>query len=712
MIGFHVNRSISTKLKLNGPTLGYLQQPTDSIESINRDVTFTAVVNATFPSASGDSIEGTFGFSWYLNNAEVNNDTVSIGVTITSPSSNQSKIVFSNIDTSFDGNEVYVICDYIPASGEPNAINDNLKSDVVTMILNPDIEIVTQPQDVEVGKGSSTTFTVDAQLKNGSKQNLEYQWYIDGQAIIDGTFDGYTYSGTSSDSLSIELDSGLSDATKNVYVEVSHPTAFNSPLQSETVELSVVDPRSIIVLEAYTFDNQYKSQTIDLQKTNTYTVDSSIFGTEYSTIQFHCPEKEVTLQLDMFGAKGTDNNGFSGGNGGQSRVEITPSRNVEYTLIGISNNSGLFLYRGSNLIACVGAGGDAGISANGGDGGGINIPGADGSGRLGGDGGEKINAGTMGLTGSYGSVYASANIDLYPDDSIAQSPEGGSSISCTKGSYWINQGISACSNNSGSQIQFVNVDGTTVSNSSRLIRGFKPGYTISNTSGAGLNNGGDGGSGATGGAGGVSGSGGGGGSGYTNGEVNVVSSSLGGGFGNSRFVISGGFGGFYVDSFGRILILSSTSNRNPNTLPQTTGVVNIGDNAVINDARWQNFLDLARDGTQDYRLTATYNNSTQRITNATPFNIYKMMTTTDGYQLANSLNGFRQIPYGYDLHYLAWDETSGVPEGFGSDYSILAWSTPYGYGYYGQSDISFFSITNHSIYSANWWILPPGVPDF
>ena len=37
--------------------------------------------------------------------------------------------------------------------------------------------------------------------------------------------------------------------------------------------------------------------------------------------------------------KGLDNSGFSGGNGGQSRIQITPTRDVEYTLVGISNNS-------------------------------------------------------------------------------------------------------------------------------------------------------------------------------------------------------------------------------------------------------------------------------------------------------------------------------------------------------------------------------------
>ena len=42
------------------------------------------------------------------------------------------------------------------------------------------------------------------------------------------------------------------------------------------------------------------------------------------------------------------------------------------------------------------------------------------------------------------------------------------------------------------------------------------------------------------------------------------------------------FGGFYIDDFGRILILSTTDNTIPNDLPQTTGIVNIGDTVYYN----------------------------------------------------------------------------------------------------------------------------------
>ena len=978
MIGFHYNRSIPTTLKLNGPSLEYLQQPVDASETLVGFATFTGIITATYPPSPGDIVEGSFEFHWFLGETEIFDTSVD-------PNSNADIVSFGNISTCtftsvpYDdsGKTVSVVSDYIPAAGEGNANNDNLRSNLATLSAFPEIVINAQPTDVIVGSGLEATFSIDAEISPANDETLLYQWQIDGNDLVNGSqtlsettesesasltvtsnagdnftidffqlatfsnfvsnrtytitsdadittrvyavgagggrsivrnvsggsggsaqgittfYRGETYilriggagqnggsggfsgggqgggghgrggggggltglfkgsvsqsnaiiiaggggggsndpasggsgggenggrgsnggraggggtqsgggsgSGGGQDGSALQGGTGAAGGgggyygggggqyvsgccadgaggggsgflsptllkessfsssnsagggnsgnsgtfkidrvsiVKQIVVEasgvnspnltldtddsnfggvvrcvMSASNVQNSPLESKPVSYEVVDPRSLVTIEAYTFDNQYKTQTIDLDQTNTFTIDSSIFGTDYSTIQFYCPEKEVTLTLDLYGAKGIDNGSFAGGNGGSSKIQITPTRDVEYTLIGVSNNSGLFLYRGSSLIACVGSGGDAGTSGNGGDGGGINIPGDDGSGRLGGFGGEKIDAGTLALTGDYGSVYESAGIELYPGDSVAQSPNGGVTISCTKGSYWINQGIAACSNNSDSKIKFVNVDGTTIDSSSSIIRGFKPGYTISNTSGIGLNDGGRGGNGATGGGGGTSGSGGGGGSGYTNGEANILSSSLGGGFGNSRFVISGDSGGFYVDSFGRILILSSTSDTNPNNLPQTTGVVNIGDNAVIDDARWRNFLDLARDGTQNYRLTATLNNRNSGVTSAAPFNIYRMLNT-NGYNLANSLNGFKLFPYPYDLWYLAWDETSGSPEGFGSDYSILSWSPPYGYGYYGLSSNSFFSATTYGVRSANWWILPPGVPDF
>ena len=532
MIGFHFNRSIPTTLKLNGPTLAYLTQPVDTSESITGFATFTGIATATYPSSPGDIIEGTFEFHWYLDNTEIFN---SPGIVITS-SGNISTCTFSNIPSTSDGKLVKIVTDYIPGTNESNAINDDLNSDSATLTLIPGIQIITQPQSVEVATGNDTVFSVGAQLEDGTTDNLFYQWYVDNQPITDGVSSGYTYSGSGTNTLTVNVGNDVS-IDKDVYVEVSNPQSYNSPLNSNIVSMSVVAPRPIIKYEAYTFNNQYQSLDIDFNNNSLYSLDSNTFGSTYSIIQFHSTEKNNILNIEMYASKGTNNGGYSGGNGGLSTIKFTAVKDIEYTLIGISNNSSLFLYRGSNLIACVGAGGNAGTSGNGGDGGGINIPGSDGGGRQGGVGGTKINTGTLSLSGTYGSVYENSGITLYPGDSVANSPDGGKTISCTKGSYWIDQGIAPCSDNSSSDIKFVNVDGTTITDSSLIKRGFKPGYTISNTSGLEINNGGRGGSGATGGGGGTSGSGGGGGSGYTDGSVIVATAVLGGSTGSSKVVM-------------------------------------------------------------------------------------------------------------------------------------------------------------------------------
>jgi len=209
--------------------------------------------------------------------------------------------------------------------------------------------------------------------------------------------------------------------------------------------------------------------------------------------------------------------------------------------------------------------------------------------------------------------------------------------------------------------------------------------------------------------------GGGGGSGYSDGSFSIISSVLGGNkTGKARINVRLSAGDFYVDAFGRILILSNTDNRDPRTLSKTTGKVLPGTNACIDDVRWQRFIDLARDGTKDYRLTATLDQSTVKITNATTKNIHRMINS-NALTLRNSLTGWVDSNYAYTLLALAWDETSNDGmSGYGSDYSILSWSptNQYGFGYYGSSSNSFFVGATYSYFSANYWILPPGVPDF
>ena len=112
---------------------------------------------------------------------------------------------------------------------------------------------------------------------------------------------------------------------------------------------------------------------------------------------------------------------------------------------------------------------------------------------------------------------------------------GGQTISCTKGVYWAQQGVGACTDITGST-QFRLSDGTIVTNTASITRGFKAGYNIMQTASNRLGDGGGGGTGSTGGNGAASG-GGGGGSGYQDGSVTVVDTKLGGSTGNAKVVL-------------------------------------------------------------------------------------------------------------------------------------------------------------------------------
>jgi hypothetical protein len=698
-LSFHYVRSIKTDLDLNGPELSFTTQPENQSKSPTGIATFVGIATATFPNPAENT--GSLSYQWY----EVGVGAVSNGSNITGAAT--TTLTISNLVSPTDNaRKFFLTVDYVPSEDTGNAFNDNLSSNTATLSVKPLITINNQPAGITtVGTGADATITVDASLSDSSYGELSYQWKVSGTPLTDGA----NVVGSATSSLTVSV---ASTGVNTYTVDISAASA--DTVTSNSASLDVVEPRSIIKIEAYAVNNQYKTKTVNLDDATSFSIIDSTFGSDYSVIQFYAVEKDITLNVGMYGRKGTDVGSNTGGEGGFSNISLTLKKEVEHTVLGVSNNSAVFLYRGSNLIAVVGEGGNAGISGNGGRGGGINISGDNGSGASGAGQGGRTSS--LNLKGTYGSLFENSSITLSPGDTIASSPNGGKTISCTKGSYWLNQGVSACGENSASKIRYVGVDGTTISGSSLIKRGFKPGYTISNTSGLGLNNGGKGGNGATGGSGGSAGAGGGGGSGFGDGTFNVLSSSSGGGVGKARISLAVD-GGFYIDSEGRILILSTSDNRDPRTLTKTTGKVTFGSNTCIDDTRWRQFLTLARDGTQNYRITGTEASAPSiRITGATDFNIKKMLVDSRDLKLVDSLTGWVDTNYSYTLLALAWDETSGGTfQGTGLDYSILSWSptTAYGYGFYGQSNDSYFNKTTYGYKSGiNFWILPPGVPDF
>lgn len=538
---------------------------------------------------------------------------------------------------------------------------------------------------------------------------------VPSSSILSGNKTFTSVSGAQTNSLTITPSNSGSNTIECV---VSNPNTQSKT--SDQVKLVTTDARSIIKLEGYGTTSTATILEKNIDETE-FTLTSSDLN--FDDICLYASEKDIDVEIDMYGGSGYSASSFSGGEGGYSRIRFTMKKEEEYVLRGIKSNSALFLYRKGSLIAVVGQGGAGGIYGSGGKGGGVNLAGQNGQdgfrGR-GGIGGSRIEIGELGENGRFGSRSGIDIANVYPEDlkeistdpSIYENYEG-QTIKCSKGVYWKNQGLSPCQDIGTSKFRLS--DGTEVTNSASITRGFKSGYVINSTGAAsGRGNESNGGHGAVGGSASATGFGGGGGSGYSDGSVTISATQLGGNTGAARISMRLSTGDFYVDSFGRILILSNTDGRDPRTLTKTTSKVLPGTNTCIDDARWQRFLDLARNGSQDYRLTATLDGSTTKITNATDKNIYKMLNA-NALTLRNSLTGWVDSGYAYQLLALAWDETSNDGmSGYGSDYSILSWSptSRYGFGYYGSSSKPFFQGSTYNHFSANYWILPPGVPDF
>ena len=519
-----------TSLDLNGPILSFIQQPVAVVTGLST-ATFVGIATATFPTqtpANPATNTGTIGYRWYAEGSALTDGSFR-GATISGTAT--TTLTLSSLKSPETNNvNFFLRADYTPSAyGLPgvavtegtarftgNAVNDPLDSNTATLTVLPTITITSQPGIATVGSGSRAIFTVEASISDSGFGGLSYQWNINGQDLTDN---GNTIIGATQQTLFF-IPSSVGIST--VKVTVSNPNATS--VVSNIVNLNVVNPRNIIIIEGYTPQNNYSLLSTNLDQVGNFTLTDTTFGSNFNIINFYAAENNIDAELEIRTSKGLDTGSYFGGQGGISRIRITLEKNIEYTVLGISNNSGLFIYRGSTLIAAVGKGGDAGSLGNGGAGGGVNDSGGSGSGRNSGSGGVRPSAGELTTNGIFGSN--STITTFLPGDSKATIPNGGRTISCPKGSYWVDvRRVPPCSNIGFSQ--FYNTNQTLIPQSSLINRGFKPGYTITSTEGARISNGGTGGTGATGGSGG-DGGGGGGGSGYTNNSYTVLSSSFGG----------------------------------------------------------------------------------------------------------------------------------------------------------------------------------------
>ena len=519
-----------TTLDLNGPILSFIQQP-DAVSTTLSTATFVGIATATFPTqtpANPATNTGTIGYRWYAEGSALTDGSFR-GATISGTAT--TTLTLSSLKSPETNNvNFFLRADYTPSAyGLPgvaitegtarftgNAVNDPLDSNTATLTVLPTITITSQPGIATVGAGSRVSFAVESSISDSGFGDLSYQWNVDGQNLTDN---GTTIIGANQPTL---FFSPTVVGVSTVKVTVSNPNAVS--VVSNIVDLFILTPRNIIIFEGFDSQNNYIKEEINLGLVNDFSLTDATFGSNFNTITFHASENNIDADLEIRTSKGSDTGSFSGGQGGLSRIRITLEKDIEYTVLGISNNSGLFIYRRSTLIAAVGKGGNAGTAGNGGSGGGINLSGENGSGRGAGVGGARLSAGQLTLNGIFGSNSTATTFQS--GDSKATIPNGGRTISCPKGSYWVStRGIPPCSNMP--LTQFHNTNGALISQSSLINRGFKPGYSITSTDGSRISNGGNGGTGVTGGAGGNEG-GGGGGSGYTDDSYTLISTSSGG----------------------------------------------------------------------------------------------------------------------------------------------------------------------------------------
>ena len=272
------------------------------------------------------------------------------------------------------------------------SINYGVDTSAAIITVNPFITITTQPGIATAATGGQAVFNVDATLSDTSFGSLSYQWQINDQNITDGT--SPLIQGSQSKTL---IYTPSTVGTYNIKVIITNPTS-GITTTSNTTTLTVVNPRSLIVFEGYTAQNTFERFETNLDSGANYTLTDSTFGANTNIITFYASEKDIDTEIAINASKGSNNGSYSGGNGGASTIRLTLKKNEEYTILGIPNNSSIFVYRGSSLIASVGEGGDAGTTGNGGDGGhgGFGSGGGGGGGTTGGTGSRGGNGGNGG----------------------------------------------------------------------------------------------------------------------------------------------------------------------------------------------------------------------------------------------------------------------------------------------------------------------------
>ena len=209
---------IPTDLDLNGPILSFSSQPTGGTGigtgaggTQGASISMTGIATAIVGSA-GTGGNGYISYQWYEGGVALSDGTYITGTASTGPVGTAATLTISNLITPTDNNrKFYLVADYVPSytvgvqsSIVPgyttgNAWNEPLSSGIATVTVTPLIDIIAQPTNSQTlvasdftpnvfNAGEFISLTVNADLTDSAfTEDLQYQWYLNGEEAVDGT---------------------------------------------------------------------------------------------------------------------------------------------------------------------------------------------------------------------------------------------------------------------------------------------------------------------------------------------------------------------------------------------------------------------------------------------------------------------------------------------------------------------------------------------
>jgi hypothetical protein len=534
MIGLGFYNALNTTLDINGPFIRFTDQPESATANSGGSVTISATAVAEFkhnPTIPGERVTNTgeFKYQWYIDDVAAEDiadrisgsqtNEITISRLLSPDDSGKSVFVRATYEGSAYQSEAGAITAGI-ARSTGNNVNSQIESASAIITVNPLINITTQPVSATVDQDANATFTVVADASDGT--DVSYQWQRDGSPLSDGD----TVSGSNTPTLTISDAEG---GTSNISVVISHPTAGNSPVQSSVVIFDVLFSKKTI----YYVDQNEGGTVYDSGEHNL--VDSSLTFNAVADeparmYTIYCRNEDVTMKVTMAGGAGESYSDKLGGEGGKSEFIITLEKDQEYTFKLMpfggkgsvtTGGGGAFLYKQARLLVAIGGGGSA-YGYPGGDGGGIGYAGET----------SKDGKSAGGTTPPEGELLT---FGTFPSNG-----NGGRVSACITGSSYFENLYSRCEGYGLSRYR--NFNGTEITKTPSLHRGFKSGVAHRNNGGIGLAGGG---SGTVGGA--AKSSSAGGASGYSSGEVTVLSSEVGGNTSTLSYVTFENYDGFIPD---------------------------------------------------------------------------------------------------------------------------------------------------------------------